>query len=133
MEDKNKKVRLTDLDELGHMEKAGEGFRSKTVRETIALNNIERLVMRKQLAGEKLTLRNNDKTRYFMIENGVVFKIVENTWFYELNIETFKWQRNQRIASIYYDGYLRPIELVYFKDYFDNEEEQKPDGGSADV
>ena len=58
----NNKVRLTSLDEIGHMEKAGEGFRSKTIKETIALNNIERMVMKRRLNGEKLTLRNNDKT-----------------------------------------------------------------------
>lgn len=127
----NNKVRLTSLDEIGHMEKAGEGFRSKTIKETIALNNIERMVMKRRLNGEKLKLRNNDKTRYFILENGVVFKIDDNTFFYELNQETLQWQSNQAIASIYYDGFLRPMELVYFKDYFDNEEEMELDGGSG--
>lgn len=131
MEENINKVRLTSLDDLGHMEVPGEGFRSKTIQETIALNNIEKMVHRKQFAGEELTLRNNDRTRYFIMENGVVFKIDDETFFFELNPETLKWHMNQGLASAYYSNYLRPMELVYFKDYFDNEEEMELDGGSG--
>ena len=91
----NNKVRLTSLDEIGHMEKAGEGFRSKTIKETIALNNIERMVMKRRLNGEKLTLRNNDKTRYFILENGVVFKIDDNT----LNLLISNFENVEKLSS----------------------------------
>lgn len=124
MQNNHEKEKVFSSFELGHMEKLGMGARRYTIQETETMGYLNKELLKSQIRGEKLTLKNNDKTRYFLVENGTVFKIDESTFlFYQLDLQNLKWVRNQAFAFLYYDSYLRFQELLYFKDYYDDADE----------
>lgn len=124
MEEKNKKVSLLSFDTIGVMQKAGFGSHSYTAEETKTMSYINKEILKKEIKKAPLVLKNNEKNRYFLLENGIVFKYdTENFLFYQLNLEKMKWQENQNLASLFYDSYLKFQELLDFKDYYDNDDQ----------
>lgn len=124
MEEKNKKVSLLSFDSVGIIQKVGFGSHSYTAEETKTMSYISKEIIKKEIKRVPLELKNNGKNRYFLVENGIVFKYdTEKFLFYQLNLEKMKWQENQYLASLFYDSYLKFQELLDFKDYYDNDDQ----------
>lgn len=120
MDEKNSKMRQPNLESIGFIQKSAVGSHSYTVAETKTMSFINKEILKKQIRGETLELKNNNKTRYFLVEDGTVFKYdTEALLFYQLNLEKMRWYLNQSLEPLYYDTYLRFQELVDFKDYYD--------------
>lgn len=120
MEETNNKMSQPNLESIGFIQKSAVGSRSYTIEETKTMSYINKEILKKQIRGEALELKNDNKTRYFLVEDGTVFKYNAETYlFYQLNLETMMWNVNQDLASLYYDTYLRFQELIDFKDYYD--------------
>lgn len=124
MEEINNKKLEQKIENVGFIEKPSFGCHSYTVEETNTMSFINAELMKKRIDGEKLELKNDSKTRYYLVENGIVFKCdTENYLLYQLNLKTMKWNLNQNLASLYFDTSLRFQELTNFKDYYEIDEE----------
>ncbi len=74
----------------------------------------------KKLLSNNQTLKpnNQDDTKYYIVENGNVFKSINDGIFYELDISKMQWVPNQTYMSLMYDTYLKFSELQNFRDYY---------------
>lgn len=81
------------------------------------------LIENKNLANNK-EQKKDIKEKYYIIEDGRIFKLEEDSFsFYQLNMNTKKWESNQNLASLYYDSFLRFQELLDFQDYYETAEQ----------
>lgn len=124
MEEKKETIKPENFEHIGFIQKAAPGSHSHTVAETYTLSYIKKEILKKQIRGEKLELRNDNRIKYFLVEDGTVFKYNTETYlFYQFDLETMTWYPNQSLASLYYDTYLKFEELLAFEDYFDTTNE----------
>lgn len=130
MEEVNNQIKRPNLESVGFIQKSAVGAHSYTFEETKTMTYLDTEILKRQIRGENLELKNDGKSRYFLVENGIVFKYSQDTGlFYQLDLETMTWRLNQRLVSIYYDTYLRFQELLSFKDYYDMGEQMDLDSG----
>jgi len=116
--------RLFDGSLGGYVQHPGYNSRSYTAKEMESITTLKTFKLFKQIDGEQLVLRNKPKNKYYIIQNGVIFKYDEETFsFYKLNLNDFVWESDQTLASIYYDTYLKFQELTSFEDYYPDREE----------
>ena len=91
---------------------------------------LKRYKMFSLIDGIQLINRNDGTAKYYLVEDGTVFKYLEDSFsFYKLNLEDFVWESKQSLASIYFDTYLKFQELPDFEDYYPNGEEVGLDKG----
>ena len=126
----NNKISQLNLENVGFIQKSAVGSHSYTIEETKTMSYINKELLKKQVRGENLELKNDNKTRYFLVEDGTIFKYnTETLLFYQLNLKTMKWYINQSLTSLYYDTYLKIQELIDFKDYYDIEDQVDRNNG----
>lgn len=105
-----------------------DGDHSYTHQEFETLQKLQLYKSKKLYNKEKLVTKENDEWKYYMVEDGTIFKMNDDYFFYRLNINTFQWIRDQRLVSLYNDCFLRFKELPGFEDYYevlDTEEKYK--------
>lgn len=62
--------------------------------------------------------KEDDKTNYFIVEDGKVFKTNDYKTYYELNTDSMEWVEDPSYMSIMYDTYLKFSKLNNFRDYY---------------
>lgn len=83
------------------------------------LSDIQQYVESKKSAGENLELKNNSNTKYYLMEDGTVFKyLIEELEFYRLDTKDFTWYSEPSLLGFFFDNTLTFKEIPDFKDYF---------------
>ena len=72
---------------------------------------------------------NNADTKYYIVEDGRVFKSVDSSAFYGLDLESLEWVRDQSYMSIFFDSSLKYSELKNFRDYYSEKSMEDVYGG----
>lgn len=110
--------------EGGFIQKPGTGSRSYTAYETKTVARLEAYKITSQLKGIKLELKNKDNLKYYLVEDGTLFKYDTNELtFYRLNLDDFTWDYDPSLKTIFYDAYLKYQQLLYFEDFYVNRED----------
>lgn len=74
-------------------------------------------------ANLKPKLYNDEDTKYYIVEDGNIFKYNEKyNLFYRLDLEKFQWIYTPSYIGLYFDGHLKFEEIPNFKDYYIHEE-----------
>lgn len=119
----NKEYTPAQLEYFKTQDEIKEYF-AKKVEQT--LTSIEEYVQTKKTSGEELIIRNNPSTKYYLMEDGTIFKYVsEELEFYRLDTIKFKWLSDPSLLGLYFDDTLTFKEIPDFQDYF--EEQPKND------
>ena len=96
---------------------------SYTLEESLTQNFLEQQATRLRFAG-KFIDRTKPDWYYCVVENGIAFKFhPDEMLFYELDLEQLVWRRNQALASLYFDTYLRFQEFHRFVDCYPHADE----------
>lgn len=72
---------------------------------------------------------NNGESRYFIVQDGRIFKTSDFISYYGLDTSTMEWTYDQTYMSIMNDMYLKFSELRNFRDYYPEKELDKELGG----
>lgn len=100
------------------------GGHSLTEREFNTKSMLRKYIMLNKFNGKTLEPKNVNGVKYFLAEDGTVFKYDESNFsFYRLSLNDFVWDYDQSLSSLYYDAYLRFQEFVDFEDYYPNRED----------
>lgn len=76
-----------------------------------------------ELINASSELKPNDSNRYdyYIVENGIVFKVEKNCVFFVLQPDTMKWVLYNDIVSYLHTNNLKYSKLKNFRDYYDME------------
>lgn len=120
----NKEYTPAQIEYFKSQEEVKKYFEKK-VEETLAA--VQQYIQTKLSTGEPLELKNNQNTKYYLMEDGTIFKYLsENLEFYRLDIKNFVWYLEPSLLSLYFDNTLSFKELPDFKDYFDEYTKEEP-------
>ena len=115
--------RWDDFGMVGYPESRVGITHSDTLEESLTWNFLEKQATRLRFAG-KFIDRTKPDWYYCIVENGVVFKFhPDELLFYALDLEQLVWRRNQALASLYLNPYLRFQEFRRFVDCYPHAEE----------
>lgn len=95
----------------------GRGYPARQAElDTISkINDYERALLQNN---PSLKPRDVGETRYFICENGKVFKTPDGGLFFGLDTDSMEWIPDQTYMSIAYDTALKFSELKNFRDYY---------------
>jgi hypothetical protein len=88
------------------------------------INNREREILANDSSAKPIE---DNSSKYFIVENGKVFKETTDGLYYELDTDSMEWDLNQDYMSLRFDTYLKFSELKNFRDYYlekENKEEE---------
>lgn len=112
----NKEYTPAQLEYFKSQEEVKEYF-AKKVEQT--LSSVQQYIQDKKATGEQLELRNNPNTKYYLMEDGTIFKYLSNELeFYRLDTKEFVWYLEPSLLSLYFDNTLTFKEIPDFQDYF---------------
>lgn len=112
----NQEYTPAQLEYFKSQEEVKEYF-AKKVEQT--LFSIQQYIQDKKAAGEQLELRNNPNTKYYLMEDGTIFKYLSNELeFYRLDTKEFVWYLEPSLLGLYFDNTLTFKEIPDFQDYF---------------
>lgn len=112
----NKEYTPAQLEYFKSQEEVKEYF-AKKVEKT--LSSVQQYIQDKKATGEQLELRNNPNTKYYLMEDGTIFKYLSNELeFYRLDTKEFVWYLEPSLLSLYFDNTLTFKEIPDFQDYF---------------
>lgn len=90
---------------------------AKKVNQT--LTAVQQYIQKKQSSGETLELKNNHNAKYYLMEDGTIFKYLsKEVEFYILDTKEFIWYPEPSLLGLYFDNTLTFREIPDFKDYF---------------
>ena len=110
------------LNESGKFTPLVKGDHSQTQREFETMQKLKIYISEKKYNGEKLVQKNDGSWKYYLVEDGNIFKMNDDYYCYRLDLSNFTWIHDQRIISIINDGFLKCKELVNFDDYYENQD-----------
>lgn len=110
--------RITD-NNSGLFTRITDGDHSQTQMEFETMQKIKMYLSRKMFNGEELIKNNNEGWKYYLVEDGTIFKKNEDYHFYRLDLNKFQWVHDQSLISLYYDSFLKFKELLNFEDYYE--------------
>ena len=74
---------------------------------------------RKLLEGNPSLQPSSDvPTKYFIVEDGRVFKTSDGGLFFGLDTDSMQWEPDQAFMGIMYEGWPKRSELINFRDYY---------------
>ncbi len=112
----NKEYTPAQLEYFKSQEEVKEYF-AKKVEQT--LSSVQQYIQAKRSSGEQLELRNNPNTKYYLMEDGTIFKYLSNELeFYRLDTKEFVWYLEPSLLGLYFDNTLTFKEIPDFQDYF---------------
>lgn len=112
----NKEYTPAQLEYFKSQEEVKEYF-AKKVEQT--LSSVQQYIQAKRASGEQLELRNNLNTKYYLMEDGTIFKYLSNELeFYRLDTKEFVWYLEPSLLGLYFDNTLTFKEIPDFQDYF---------------
>lgn len=112
----NKEYTPAQLEYFKSQEKVKEYF-AKKVEQT--LSSVQQYIQEKRASGEQLELRNKPNTKYYLMEDGTIFKYLSNELeFYRLDTKEFVWYLEPSLLGLYFDNTLTFKEIPDFQDYF---------------
>ena len=89
------------------------------------INNYE-----KQLLNDNPSLKpnNSSNTKYYIVENGKVYKVIDEEEYFELDTDKMEWNLDPTYMGLMYDTYLKFSELKNFRDYYIEKEKEENRG-----
>lgn len=124
MNDSTKKDdnRITMTYPEGVVQKPGIGSHSYNVEEFKTMNTLKMYETIDKAHGIKKELKNDGVSRYFLITDGRLIKYnKEKRSIKQLDIENKVWHEDKNAVMAFFDKNLSFQELLYFKDYYDDE------------
>lgn len=120
VENSNDKVLTTDV--------FGRGY-PITPQELDSINLLRKNQEEYALNNPNAVVHNEEKTKYYIVEDGRVFKEVDSSAFYGLDMESMEWVRDQSYMSMFYDTSFKFSELKNFRDYYSEKKREETFGG----
>ena len=125
----NKEYTPAQLEYFKSQEEIKEYF-AKKVEQT--LSSVQQYIQDKKASGEQLELRNNHNTKYYLMEDGTIFKYLNNELeFYRLDTRKFVWYIDPSLLDLYFDNTLTFKEIPDFQDYFLEQEKNDTKSGTG--